>query len=74
MILILLSNSWFEFLSTSISCSFLTNPGREKNLFRRNRQHKNTPSVTAVLYLCYFCYKVGVEHYGGRLDFTKVTI
>lgn len=34
MILILLGNSWFEFLSTSIFPPFLTNPWREKNLFR----------------------------------------
>lgn len=40
MILILLGNSWFEFLSTSIFPPFLTNPWREKNLFR-GKQHKN---------------------------------
>lgn len=34
MILILLGNSWFEFLSTSIFPPFLTNLQREKNLFR----------------------------------------
>lgn len=40
-ILILLGNSCFEFLSTSVSPPSLTGPWRERNLFRGNQKHKN---------------------------------
>lgn len=60
--------SFFPLLSPA---PFLTNPWREKNLFRRYRQNKNTPFITAVLYLCYLCYKLHVKHSGDRLDFIK---
>lgn len=61
-ILILLSNSWFEFLSTSISCSLPHKSVERKNLCRRNWQHKNPPSIPRVLYLWHLCYTLDVKH------------
>lgn len=61
--------SFFPLLSPA---PFLTNPWREKNLFRRDPQHKNTPCLTVALDVCHHCSKLNVKHYRDRLDFIKL--